>query len=198
MCQNTDQEQWRERFRAVGKAQSRYLWILLIAGVFYFALDRSIPQETESSRQKLPLIGIEVDSKVVWASGSLVLSLIALAALGTFPAITYASSNVNASGDGRAFERLDTHPTAIDFIVYAKPGASKWANLGLVTYPLFITICVAESMWLWVRLAGSKPFYNWHWVFLLLGGVAILASLPRLIRLWISKVGSMLKMLKRK
>jgi len=193
MCQNTNQEQWRERFRAVAKAQGRYLWILLIVGVFYLALDTTISQQTESSRQNLPLVGIEVDSKVVWASGSLVLSLIALAALGTFPAVTHASSKVNPDGNGRAFERLDTEPTAIDFIVYTKPGASRWAKLGLLTYPLFITIWVIESICLWIRLARSKPFYAWQCVFLVLGGAATLFCLRRLIGLWISKMGSMMK-----
>lgn len=193
MCENTEQQEWRERFRAVAKAQRRYLWILLVVGIFYLALDENISHQNESSRQSLPLIGIEVDSKVVWASGSLVLSLIALATLGTFPAVTNASSKVNPDGNGLAFERLDTEPTAIDFMVYTKPGASRWTRIKLVTYPSFISLGIGESIWLLIRLARSEPFPNFRCLFLLLGSAATMFCLLRLISLWISKIGSMLR-----
>ena len=193
MCENTEQQEWRERFRAVAKAQRRYLWILLVVGIFYLALDENISQQNESSRQSLPLIGVEVDSKVVWASGSLVLSLIAWATLGTFPAVTHASSKVNPDGNGLAFERLDTEPTAIDFMVYTKPGASRWTRISLVTYPSFISLGIVESVWLWIRLERSQIPSNVQWLFLVLGGAATLACLPRLVLLWISKICSIFK-----
>ena len=191
MIENAEQEEWKERFRAVGKAQGRYLWILLIAGIFYLALDMNISKSNMSSQQSLPLIGIEVDSFLVWASGSFVLGLIILAALGTFPALTYATSRVNLDGE-RAFERIDTEPTAIDFIVYTKPRAKKWTNISLITYPFFISLGVLESCWLWIRLAKLKPFSNMQLIFLFLGGVALVFCLPRLIGLWNSKTCLML------
>lgn len=193
MDEHTQREEWRERFRAVAKAQGRYLWILLITGIFYLALDTTISQQAESPSQNLPLIGIEVDSKIVWASGSLVLSLIILAALGTFPAVTHASSKVNPDDNGSAFERIDTEPTAIDLIVYTKPGASRLARLSLVTYPLFISLGVIESSWLWIRLVRSQPFSNLRWIFLVLGGAVTIACLPRLIGLWKSKINSIIR-----
>jgi len=193
MCENTNQEEWRERFRAVAKAQRRYLWILLIAGVFYLALDTTISQQSQPSQQNLPLIGIDVDSTVVWASGSLVLSLIALAALGTFPALTHAYSKANPNGNERPFESLDTEPTAIDFIVYTKTRTSLWARLGLVTYPLFINIIVVESIWLWIRLAKSEPSYWWKYIFLVLGCVVTLVCFFRIISLWKSKISKIIK-----
>jgi hypothetical protein len=193
MCNNTEQQQWRERLRAVQKAQGRYLWILLIAGIFYLALDTSMSQQGEPSSQNLPLIGIKVDSKTVWASGSLVLSLVALAALGTFPAVTRAFSQMNPGGNEGDFEKFDTEPTAIDLIVYTEPGTNRWARFGLVTYPLFISLGVVESVWLWIRLARSKPFSGLEYVFLALGGIATLLCLPRLKGLWISKIRSITK-----
>ena len=38
----SDQDQWLSRAQAVGKAQSRYLWILLITMIFYAALQQRI------------------------------------------------------------------------------------------------------------------------------------------------------------
>ncbi len=193
MCENTNQKEWIERFRAVAKAQRRYLWILLISGIFYLALDTTISKQPNQSQQNIPMIGIEVDSTVVWASGSLVLSLIVLAALGTFPALSHAYSKVNTDGYECPFESLDTEPTAIDFIVYAKPGTSLWARLSLVTYPLFITMIVIESIWLWFRLAKSKPSYWWRYMFLVLGGAMIIICFFRLFSLWKSKIGKIIK-----
>lgn len=193
MIDNNSQKEWRERFRSVAKAQGRYLWLLLIAGVFYLALDTTISQQSPPSQQKLPLIGIEVDSKVVWASGSLVLGFIALAALGTFPALTYAYSKANPDGKEQPFESLDTEPTAIDFIVYVQPNSSPWTRLVLVTYPLFITLVVAESVYIWFRLAASKPCLFRDWLFLVLGGAFTLACFYRLSKLWKSKISQILK-----
>lgn len=189
MSEDTNQKEWRERLRALAKAQRRYLWLLLIALVFYMALDTTVSQQSQLLQQKLPIIGIEVDSKVVWASGSLVLGFISLATLGTFPAVTNAYSKANPKGD-QPFECLDTEPNAIDFIVYALPG--PLARLGLVTYPLFITIAVFVSFLLWYRLAVSKPFSYRH-SFLVLGAVMTLACLYPLCRLWKSKIAKMFK-----
>ena len=193
MSEDTNQEeQWRERFKSVAKAQGRYLWLLLIAGVFYMALDIAVSEQPKPSPQKLPFIGINIDSKVVWASASLVLGFISLATLGTFPAVTNAYSKANPKGD-QPFECLDTEPNAIDFIVYAPLGTNtKWTKLGLVTYPLFITLIVAESVWLWYRLWVSKPFL-YRTLFLVLGAVMTLACLYPLCSLWKSKITKMLK-----
>jgi hypothetical protein len=199
---DTDQDEWRDRFRAVAKAQGRYLWLLLFAGVFYIALDRSVSEQervpeqgkvpTEQAgppRQQVPLIGVELSSRTVWASGSLVLGFIALTTLGTFPALTHAYSRANPSGESkRCFECLDTEPNAIDFAVYTLLGTPKWKKLGLAAYPLFITIIVGEAAWLWSRLVQSRPVNCSEAVFLLLGAPVTAASIYRLAQLWRSKL----------
>ena len=191
---DTDQNEWRDRFRAVAKAQGRYLWLLLFTGVFYIALDRSVSQQAEPLRQQVPLIGVELSSHVVWASGSLVLGFIALATLGTFPALRHAYSEANPSGGSKhSFESLDTEPNAIDFAVYTLPGAPKWTRLALATYPLFITIIVGEAVWLWYKLAQCRCSNPSDYVFLILGATATLASAYRLVKLWRSKLTAMAK-----
>lgn len=34
--------EWIARFQAVGRAQARYLWLFLVFGVFYFAVDAQV------------------------------------------------------------------------------------------------------------------------------------------------------------
>jgi hypothetical protein len=58
---------------------------------------------------------------------------------------------------------------------------------------LFISLGVVESSWLWIRLVKTQSFSNLRWVFLVLGGALTIACFPRLIGLWISKIGSMIK-----
>lgn len=189
-----DQDEWRNRFRAVAKAQGRYLWLLLFAGVFYIALDSSVFEQTEPARQQVPLFGVALDSRAVWASGSVVLGFIALATLGTFPALTHAYSKANPSGKPeRCHESLDTEPNAIDFAVYTLPDAPKWTRLSLTTYPLFITIIVIEAAWLWSSLAQCRPLSPLDVVFLTLGAPLMLASAWRLTRLWRSKLAGVVK-----
>jgi len=194
MSNNDVHVEWRKRFRAVARSQGRHLWLLLITAVFYLALDSTVSRQAQPGRQQLPVVGIEVSSGVVWASGSLVLGFISLAALGTFPALTYAYSMANpAKREDYPFESLDTEPTAIDFLVYATPGNDAWRRLALVTYPLFITFVVLESAWLWVRLLASKPSTVADFVFLVCGGAFTLACFIRLGKLWKSKITSMIK-----
>ena len=193
MADLTEQQEWIDRFRAVAKAQGRYLWLMVVAGLFYLALDAAISEESRPPQQELPLIGIQVDAKVVWSSASCVLGFIALAALGTFQALRYAHERLNTRGNPFSFESCDTEPTAIDFVVYARPGTGGLAKFGLLTYPLFVTLVVGEAGWFWLRLLASKPSSPRDHLFLALGAMMIVGCLYRLAGLWKSKIAQMIK-----
>jgi hypothetical protein len=193
MCDKANQEEWRKRFTSVAKAQGRYLWLLSITGVFYLAIDRTVSNQAQPSAQNLPLLGIELDGKVVWASGSLVLSLIGLAALGAITALTHAYSKANPDSAKRPFESMDTEPTAIDLIVYSPTGEGLWPRLTQATYPLWITIVFGEAVWLWLGLLKSEPYWFWDGIFLVLGGAGIIFWFFRLIGLWRSKIRKMIR-----
>jgi len=48
-------EQWSGRMRAVGRAQGRYLFLLAVTGVFYYALEARLFSSTTGDVQPLEL-----------------------------------------------------------------------------------------------------------------------------------------------
>ncbi len=179
-------EEWKQRFEAVGRAQGRYLYVLLLSGVFFWALHWHLigTDREKISNQELPLVGIAVDSVIVWASAPIVLGATLLAALGTFPAIKKAHDNFG-NGD-EDFERRDLHPTAIDFIVYGE------GPFRLLSYPAFLSLVFVEASWIWFCFFKSDLDFLGRRVFLTVGAIILLWCFPRLLRFWYSKSRSML------
>jgi hypothetical protein len=193
-----NEQEWRERYRAVAAAHGRYLWLLLIAGIFYSALHFDVDSRrnraettlpSDSLKTELTFVGISVDSRVVRATGPFVLGLIALAALGTFPAIRRAYKETGRSRHD--FEQLDTAPTAIDFAVYTTPDAPRWTRIGLAAYPAFVTLVVTEAVWLWWEIKSEQAIPLGR-LFVALGAIVLLCSLLRLASVWRSEVRDML------
>lgn len=180
---------WLARLHAVSKAQGRYLYVLMLLALFFWAL---LDQVVEASDTEitLPFLFVPVSSRVILAAGPSVLSLMVLAILGSLQAVRRAREEYErlAPGVGHVFEALDTAPNAIDLVVYGR--ARPWVTeLGLVSYPLLLSLAIVESMlilrWLWCSSVAGKI------IFLPLGVLCTLAALPRLISLWRSKVAEM-------
>jgi len=181
-------EEWKARFQAVSRAQARYLYVLLIAGAFYWALHVQVMSSPPAAitDQELPVVGVKVNGAVVWGTAPTILGAIILASLGTFQALTRASEKLAALARGDdAFERLDTVPTAIDFIVYTK---SRWlSRIGLLSYPIFLSLVYAEAAWVWLSVFRMAVTVSGRAVFLTIGAGILVLCLPRLVGLWISK-----------
>lgn len=143
--------EWHRRFEAVGRAQARYLYLLLVSGAFCWALHVQVVSVMASgpSSQELPVVGVTVNRTVDWATAPILLGFVLLAAPGTFDALLHASDmdmlRIRAKGDER-FERLDVSPTAIDFIVYGKSRFLR--RVGLFSYPFFLPVIYSEAWWI--------------------------------------------------
>lgn len=192
MASDTDDDlraRWLDRLHAVSRAQARYLYTLLVLALFFWSLRSQIAATPEHSSIKVPLVGLAVDSHVVLASGPIALSLTVLAMLGTFPAVERAYKEYKRrSPSQNEFEAIDTNPNAIDLAVYSRQG-SKWGSLGLISYPLVLSLVVFESVVLLVWLACSEV--SAKIIFFPLGVLVTMAALPRLLSLWWSKLSSM-------
>ena len=149
---------WLNRLQAVGKAQGRYLWILLISALFYAALRaRVIDSTAETNSLKVPLIDIELSAQVVLASGAPVISFVVLAVTGALRAFGQARTKLGlgSGGDWRA-EAVDTHPNAIDLALYTTAKSPKLiATVTYFAYPVFLTAALAEAAWAVERLFRS-------------------------------------------
>lgn len=186
--QEACQEDWKRRFQAVGRAQARYLYLLLVASVFFWALHVQVMVSApmEVADQQLPLVGVTVNRVVVWATAPIVLGFTLLAAFGTFHAIKLASDKLGTLVEGdQGFERLDVSPTAIDFIVYTKSPSLR--RLGLLSYPGFLSVVYVEAWWIWFCLLRSdRALPGWK-VLVIIGAVVLLWCTYRLVELWLSK-----------
>lgn len=189
---SSESELWRARFKAVAQAQGRYLYVLVVVAIFYLALDGELrPSNFEKVESvELPVIGIQVDPLVVWGTAPVVLALVCLAALGTFPALKMAFDKSDVKVRDRPFEAIDSVPTAIDFVVYVSSD-KPWTRLGLATYPSFLTLFMTQASWMWLSLLSQRESVSQAKILLAVGGVLILISWIRLIALWLHKVRQM-------
>jgi hypothetical protein len=185
-----EQKDWRERFRAVALAQGRYLYVLLIVALFFAALADANAWNLKDAHgdQELSLIGIKLNARTLLAAGAPVLALVILAALGTFPALAYAHERA-AKGlvDDRVFERLDSVPTAIDFVVYSPSRGketkdSKLPRLGLLAYPACLWLAYIEAAVLvGAGLSAFTALNTTQCLLTVLGGVLLALALPRML-----------------
>ncbi len=144
---------WLERGKAVGDAQKRYLWILLLLMVFFAALQLS-PAKTSAT---VPVIGLEISSAVVLSSGVGVLSFVVLALTGTMRALKRAE--VQAL-HGHSGEEFDLHPNVIDMALYCAPGSNRFfVHLARAAYLLFFVLALLEAAWLSNNLARLPMGY---------------------------------------
>jgi hypothetical protein len=180
-----DTDLWRKRFEAVARAQSWYLYVLLVVGIFYLALDSQVHSSFEEQRRPvtLPVVGIPVDPTVVWATGPLVLGLLSLAALGTFPALRFAYRKIECGQGDEAWEARDTAPTAIDFVVYSRDNRLVSA-LGLLSYPAFLTVVLVEAIALWLGLFALRSNVSHGCLLLVLGALVTVLVMVRVVSLW--------------
>src|SRR5262245_31928411 len=65
------------RLQSLGKMQARYLWFIVITGLFYWQL-----RLTPSAELKMPLIDFHLDTLAVLEAGPLVLSFFVLVQMG--------------------------------------------------------------------------------------------------------------------
>lgn len=157
---------WAGRLEAVGRAQERYLWFLLFAGVFYAALGARVD---EAGAMPLPFVGIELASAIVWATGPAVISFIVLVIHGTLRAAKTAEMKLEKVDRAIPFEAYDKAPNAIDLAVYTSEGVPAWLQQVLfLSYPFYLGVFVLEAgLLLGAYWTGRPPGVWW-----LVGAVA--------------------------
>jgi len=137
---------WLERVHAVGAAQARYLWTLLILMLFYAGLHLQTASTPDKVSTKIPIVDLEINTLLVLSSGTGILSLIVLAIAGSMRALRRAREV--ALGD-RTGEEFDLHPNLIDLAFYAPPGsAGPFVHLALGVYAIFLLLALVEGVWL--------------------------------------------------
>lgn len=182
MVQSDEKEAWVQRSVVVGKAQARYLWLLLLTGLFYLAVHAQIisGMPGTSDRLVIPLIDLALSAVPVWASGPAVISTLILAVHGTLRAYKTAAKALSVETFGVG-EEYDLAPNTLDFVAYTTSESPPWARgVLLLTYPLYLGIFCAEAWWLLLAVR-SGPAFPGKWLFLSLGAVLTLFGTWRVI-----------------
>lgn len=151
------QEQWIERAQALGRAQARSLWLLLVATIFFLAVGSGVSVSPDDPTVRVPLLGVEARALVVWASGPFVLSFLVSVMMGALRArdiaIKKAGGDTETAG---ANEQWDLNPNPLDLAKYArKETPLLLRRLSLLGYPAFLTLVMIEVGWLAAGLTGS-------------------------------------------
>lgn len=187
----SDAERWLERLHAVGKAQRRYLWVLLVAAVFFLALQGQLSGDAASKSLAIPFLQIEVSARTVWGFGPLVLGFLLNVLMGALRAYRSPLEALERDlGTEMANEALDAHPNALDFAVYTTHESPGWLKrLLILTYPTVLTLIWAEAVWLLELLAGRQsevPLGRWlFWTAILV----LAAATYQLLRYWGRNLG---------
>ena len=149
---------WVGRLQAAGRAQARYLWILLIAGLFYAALFvRFTNPPTPVPPLRVPFINLELSAPTLIASGPAIIAFLVVVVMGAIRAYSHAQDKLDITNVAGAAEPLDVHPNALDFAAYTTERTPKWlATILYFVYPTYLAAALLEAAWLWVNLAGQS------------------------------------------
>jgi hypothetical protein len=170
MSDNKPELPWRERMTALASAQSRYMTALAITGLFFYALDRAV-----TDTNTVQLIGLEIDSAIVWAAGPAALALLVKAFLGAVRATGVVIEKLSLA-EGQSFEAHDTAPNILDFVFYTTADESKWLRAGAnFAYALFLWLFYGEAAWLFYRLFSTDLLTPGEFRFFVTLGIATLA-----------------------
>lgn len=171
---------WEKRLAAVSQAQGKYMWALVVLGVFYFALHGAPGAEDA----KYPFLGFSLDPKLVGLSGPAVLFFLVLVIHGS--ARAYETAEKLATKGGRPLEAIDSAPNPIDLAIYVKPSSPRALKLlESFRYPAFLSLFVAEAVWLLVEMLTACEMARGSWVFGLLGILFGLPAATLVLRLWV-------------
>jgi hypothetical protein len=178
---------WLDRMHSLGAAQARYLWLLLVACLFYLALQlQPIPTATVT----VPIVELQLSRNAVAAAGPAVISFLVLAMMGALAGQRRAYLQTVASArpptnelDG---ERLDTHPNAIDLAFYTDRQQTPrlFRTLAHFKYPAALTLALAEVVW----LAWSVS-HTWPWI-VIASALVFGAAAVRVARMWKGRVAT--------
>ncbi len=178
---------WKARLNAASAAQARYLWVLLVLGVFYLAIDARQPASGAPSDVEFPVLKIPISSAVIWESSPAVLFFLILVLSGGQRAYKRAEAVLKTMRVTES-EPVDHSPNAIDFVAYTSPSSPQLAQRILrFTYQLFVSLFAVEAGYLLWRIWCFRASLPISWLFLALGAITGLFALAVLTLSWIAR-----------
>jgi hypothetical protein len=168
------------RLAAVSSAQAKYLWALLVLGVFYYVA--ASPSGTSPAPVQVPFLGVPLSLTAISLSAPFVLFFLLLVILGSMRA--YRTAEEGATSEEDLSEAMDSSPNPLDLAVYTTADSPDLLKRILaLTYPLFLSVFAAEATWLLIGIF-VRPDGPAIWVFRILGALTGIPALILLLLVW--------------
>ena len=142
---------WLARLQALGKMQARYLWLLVIASVFYLGLSSGTLRPTNGD-VKVPVLNLELGVAPILAAGPVVLSFLVLVVVGALKAYLRASEHLRIDRYDPRGEAIDTEPNFLDLAFYSmgstRPVLRHVPRVVQFKYPVFLSAVLVQAGYL--------------------------------------------------
>ena len=192
---------WVSRLDSVGRAQSRYLYVLLIFGLLFGLLEYEFLTKTDFLIEPLkgPIINIPIRPSTILLFAPLVLAILEMGILGTMRAWNTARGEVrnilSKNISSKSAVAYDNFPNLIDFVFYktSKTKSRVLIFIIWVSYPLILTLFAIEGLWM------SRHLLDFNIVncFLIFISIFVwIAVILGLLKIWKSKIDNALKDIK--
>jgi len=163
----SNKEAWRKRFNRAGEAQSKYLWILFVLGVFCWVVASPSPDLSDTA---VPFVNVPLSSAAVLVTSPAVILFLQLVIFGALRALTTAEKALKPDID----ETTDEHYNAIDWAVYTTKDSPLWLQrVAWFAYPLYMLVFTAEAIYFLVLAALPSVNVPGRWVVI---GIAVVEA----------------------
>jgi len=139
---------WLARLQALGKLQARYLWLLVVASVFYFGLSSGTLRPTNGD-VKVPVLDLELGVASILAGGPVVLSFLVLVVIGALKAYRRASEQLGIDPADPRAEATDAEPNFLDMAFYSmgstRPVLRHIPHVVQLKYPVFLSAVLLQA-----------------------------------------------------
>jgi len=182
---------WLGRMQVIGRAQARYLWILLVAGVFFLALHANVRDGIGDSPVTAPFLGVRISAEVIWGWGPTILAYLVLVIMGSLRAYSHARGEVGLVALDHSGEPYDSAPNALDLAAYTTIETKEWIQTLLYfKYPLFLSLFLLEAVVIERELARCGDLVSTG--LCLLGAILLIPAVWQLASMWDARVRKVL------
>lgn len=182
-----DNAAWKKRLNTASLAQSKYLWFLLILGLFYWVVQPVAESPEKPASLTIPALSTPLPSWAVLASAPAVLFFVIIVIFGTMRAWATAESIIDPEpGD----ETIDEHPNAMDWATYTTDRSPQWVRRILsLGYPSYLSLFALEAWYFLVSLPGESVDIPGRWPLVMIASAEGTVVFWLLTRYWLHVLG---------
>jgi hypothetical protein len=182
-----DKQAWLARYNRVAAAQAKYLWALLVVGVFCWVTTHPATISSAAPQPfSAPLLNIPVSSDAVLAASPAVILFLQLVIFGTLRAASKAEDSLKPEKIG---ETDDEHWNAIDWAVYTTIKAKGWVKkTASFAYPVYMLVFTTEALYFLYRLIATRAVISGRWLFVGIATIEAVIVAILTVGFWLGRI----------